>query len=398
MDFRLSKHSIDTHNLPVDEIYLLIREADDSYQPYLATEKETIENAVNAILEPDFFHFSLKPINWLTAAQQYEILSQEQGLLKPILLQKNKKYQKDNSLVARILTQDTEQVTLLQADLNSNQDLFLQIIEFARRLWELNNNNLLLSTTYYSRSNAYPLKENLARLFKREKQRKAPEQKELGEVLDRCVANSCCFEMSEMSAPGNAEADTSTAAESDNDLRALAQRIRNEIAELQRKNGVNILFEELGRDFFQTLGQLPHIELSRLLIDEHFRILLPDANGMEIKMPVLSKVVYFLFLRHPEGIRLKEISDYQNELEELYMTISGRSNLQQMKQSIADLCDAENGSLNQKISRINAAFRENLLTDIALHYSITGPRGEKKRIPLESDKISLTPELQRCRK
>ena len=51
-------------------------------------------------------------------------------------------------------------------------------------------------------------------------------------------------------------------------------------------------------------------KISRLIITPRKRLILSDY-GVEVKMEPLHKAVYILFLRHPEGIRIKEISDYQ---------------------------------------------------------------------------------------
>lgn len=174
----------------------------------------------------------------------------------------------------------------------------------------------------------------------------------------------------------------------DADIENLALQVQQNLRTLHEKNGIQYLINLLGEDFLQSLQQLSARPISRLVIDSQFRILLPDYEK-EIHFPVLSKVVYLLFLNHPDGIRLKEIADYKQELRQLYLLISPRTDIQSMEQSINDLVDLESGSLNQKISRINAAFRCELEKDIAQHYLIAGPRGEKRRILLDTSKITI---------
>ncbi|MBQ8100467.1 MAG: hypothetical protein IJ169_04175 [Paludibacteraceae bacterium] len=206
-------------------------------------------------------------------------------------------------------------------------------------------------------------------------------------------------------APAAAEPMKPAAGTTDDDtLRLLAIRIRDEIAELQRRNGLHVLFSELGDDFLSSLGRLTANAPAPLRIDDRFRFLLTTevpneaavlpAGETEVEMPTLSKVVYLLFLRHPEGIRLKEIADYRDELRTLYLTLSPRSDAEAMHNSIADLTNPASGSLNQKLSRITAAFRRLLPTDMAQHYIITGPRGEARRIILDRSLVCLPPELQ----
>ncbi len=178
----------------------------------------------------------------------------------------------------------------------------------------------------------------------------------------------------------------------DRELRELANRIRNDINELQRRNGINILIELLNGEQLSKLQRQLRTEPSRLVVDDKFRILLPEYD-IEVKMPTLSKVIYLLFLRHEEGIRLKELSDYKDELRQIYLTISQRTNLASLNSSIDDLTDVESGSANQKISRIGAALRENLATELAKPYMITGEKGERRHITLNRKYVSLPTEL-----
>lgn len=178
----------------------------------------------------------------------------------------------------------------------------------------------------------------------------------------------------------------------DPELYELAERIKRDIDTLQRSNGINILMEKLnGLYILQPLDSIK-TTLSPIVIDDKFRILLPEYD-CEIECPILSKAVYILFLRHSEGIRLKEISDYADELRKIYFTISPRSNMLAQNQSINTLTDPTSGSLNQKISRISAAFRNKLNSQLVLPYIISGERGGLRKIELSTEMISLPSEL-----
>jgi len=175
-------------------------------------------------------------------------------------------------------------------------------------------------------------------------------------------------------------------------LRALAEKIKAEIDELQRQNGINILTEILSEEHKALIKQ--PVVISHMTIDSKFRIWLDDYNHLEIKIPTLCKAVYFLFLKHPEGIYLKDMWDYRYELKEIYMTISLRTNLDQMEQSIYDLVDPTSDSLQQKLSKISAAFRADLAADYAKLYTINGKRGEAYSIDLDPSDINLSQELK----
>ena len=131
----------------------------------------------------------------------------------------------------------------------------------------------------------------------------------------------------------------------------------------------------------------PTQELSRLRIS-YGRIFLTDYNNMEIKMPTLSKAVFFLFLRHPEGINFSFLPDFRDELLHLYSLISGRDDREDILRSIDDVTDPTRNSINEKCSRIKQAFLREFDDSIARNYYITGERGEAKKIQLPREKVS----------
>jgi hypothetical protein len=131
----------------------------------------------------------------------------------------------------------------------------------------------------------------------------------------------------------------------------------------------------------------PTQQLSRIHI-QFGRIFLPDYNNMEIKMPPLSKAIYMLYLRHPEGIMFSYLPDYRDELLHLYGMISGRDNREDIQRSIDDVTDPTRNSINEKCSRIKQAFLREFDDSIARNYYITGERGEAKRILLSRDLVT----------
>jgi len=124
-------------------------------------------------------------------------------------------------------------------------------------------------------------------------------------------------------------------------------------------------------------------KISRLLITKDYRIFLPDYNHLEITMTPLPKAVYFLFLKHPEGILFKHLFDYRDELMEIYMQISNRENLSEMRKSINDIVNPTKNAINEKCSRIREAFINKFDESLAKNYFITGLRLEPKRIVLD---------------
>lgn len=127
--------------------------------------------------------------------------------------------------------------------------------------------------------------------------------------------------------------------------------------------------------------------LSRLRITSDFRMFLIDYDNLEIKLPELPKAVFFLFLRHPEGIRFKELPDYYSELLEIYRKMNPIGGRFKHEQSIRDITNPCNNSINEKCARIREAFVSNFDDRLAKNYYVTGKRGEAKRVILDKSMV-----------
>lgn len=145
------------------------------------------------------------------------------------------------------------------------------------------------------------------------------------------------------------------------------------------------------------LGELvkPEVKLSRIIIHKNYDITLPDYDNMEIKMTPLVKAVFILFLKHPEGILFKELSDYREELAAIYDDIKRTTKVQGKNEEgatiysrhIVDVTNPLSNSINEKCTRIKEAFLLKFHESLAENYFITGKRGEPKRIRLPEDLI-----------
>ncbi len=160
------------------------------------------------------------------------------------------------------------------------------------------------------------------------------------------------------------------------------------------------IYEEVIREALEALAHDSNIlldnkiKISRLVIDSNYRIFLPDYGSMEIKMTTLPKSLFILFLRHPKGIVLKQLSDYETELMKIYQIISNRENISDMTDSIKRICTPLNSSVNEKLSRIREAFVRNISEKYAEYYYVSGGRGEKKQIKLDRELMSIPEELK----
>ena len=128
------------------------------------------------------------------------------------------------------------------------------------------------------------------------------------------------------------------------------------------------------------------IKLSRLIIAKDGTILLADCQK-EIKMEPIVKAVYLLFLKHPEGIAFKYLPDYRKELTDLYQKIKPFGLTERAIRSIEDVTNPLLNSINEKCSRIRAAFQTEVDASLMDQYIITGKSGEAKKISLPRDLV-----------
>ena len=120
----------------------------------------------------------------------------------------------------------------------------------------------------------------------------------------------------------------------------------------------------------------------QLVVTQDYRIVLADGANKEVKMEPLVKAVYLLFLSHPEGIVLKCLPDYRKEMTQLYLLLRPYGMTDRVLQSIEDVTNPTLNSINEKCARIRKAFSEQLPKSVARYYSISGKRGEVKKIDL----------------
>ena len=128
------------------------------------------------------------------------------------------------------------------------------------------------------------------------------------------------------------------------------------------------------------------IKLSKLRIAKDGTILLADYQK-EVKMEPIVKAVYLLFLNHPEGIAFKYLPDYRKELTDLYQKIKPFGLTERAIRSIEDVTNPLLNSINEKCSRIRAAFLSEVDPSLLEQYIITGKGGEVKKILLSRDLV-----------
>jgi len=165
-------------------------------------------------------------------------------------------------------------------------------------------------------------------------------------------------------------------------------QIEQLIEELQELNEEKLMAIGLSESALRFI--LGHVipKMSRIRITRHSKIILDDYSGREIKMDDKTKALYFLYLRHPEGLAIKDLQDFKNELLDLYQSISGRDDPDAMRQTIDNLCDPFQNNANISLSRIKKAFCEAIAGQIASNYYVEGERGGVRMISLDRSLVT----------
>ena len=128
------------------------------------------------------------------------------------------------------------------------------------------------------------------------------------------------------------------------------------------------------------------IVLSKLTIKKDSTVILSDYNK-EVKMEPIVKAVYLLFLNHPEGIAFKFLPDYRKELADIYQKIKPFGLTERAIRSIEDVTNPLLNSINEKCSRVRAAFLSEVDTTLLEQYIITGKSGEVKKVTLPRELV-----------
>lgn len=132
---------------------------------------------------------------------------------------------------------------------------------------------------------------------------------------------------------------------------------------------------------------------SPIVVNNDFKIILPDYDEVELKMSCIQKMLYMFFMRHPEGVRLKELVDHASELAAIYGCIKDCSRAEAMQKVEQYICSSD--LRNQALSKINRIVARTVKWPEANGdnpYMIAGKRGDIYRLPIGHDKINFMPQ------
>ncbi len=170
----------------------------------------------------------------------------------------------------------------------------------------------------------------------------------------------------------------------DEETKDKVAKITNQLEELKKSGQFLFALPIIKETLSNFSEELDLTSVSKIYIDSDNRVILPYFNNMEVKMSNLTKAIYLLFYKNPNGIDLQQLTLYRNQLLGLYFSISSYEDLDKLTKSVNDVVDISTKAIFTHISRIKSAFQKVMAYEVAKHYIISSDYhgGSLKYIPI----------------
>lgn len=170
----------------------------------------------------------------------------------------------------------------------------------------------------------------------------------------------------------------------DEETKDKVAKITDQLEELKKSGQFLFALPIIKETLSNFSEELDLTSVSKIYIDSDNRVILPYFNNMEVKMSNLSKAIYLLFYKNPNGIDLQQLTLYRNQLLGLYFSISSYEDLDKLTKSVDDVVDISTKAIFTHISRIKSAFQKVMAYEVAKHYIISSDYhgGSLKYIPI----------------
>ena len=147
----------------------------------------------------------------------------------------------------------------------------------------------------------------------------------------------------------------------DEDAASIVAQIKNLLGQLRIKG---ITDKEI--DTILTQQQKP----GRAYINSRGMLVLPDENGVQIKLTPMERTLYILFLRYPEGINADELWRFWDELCKIYESQMIYDDRSLIEDAVEGICDEEKVTWYTNVSRIKRKITDKLGKRAAEQYII----------------------------
>lgn len=125
-------------------------------------------------------------------------------------------------------------------------------------------------------------------------------------------------------------------------------------------------------------------DLNELFITRDYRILLPHYGNVEIELDPKTKALYFLFLRHKEGLYRKDLYQLGDELTMIMQAITHTEDLSTPKRNAIDnlISKTKSQSFDDSCAKIKKELLKVMEDNMASYYYIYGEKNQLRGIRL----------------
>lgn len=163
---------------------------------------------------------------------------------------------------------------------------------------------------------------------------------------------------------------------SNEDVELMVRQVRLLVNQLQVMGHMDLLLRAITVPTLELLRtEAARGTLSKLIITKDYRLILANGNR-EVSLSPIHRAVYLLFLHHIEGIEFKQLSEYRDELFDIYKRIMPDGDTDKMKDSVNRLTNPLDNAINEKCSRIKSAFSA-LMDEYSASYYIIGSQSAR---------------------
>ena len=162
----------------------------------------------------------------------------------------------------------------------------------------------------------------------------------------------------------------------DEDAASIAAQIKTLLRQLRTKGVTDKEIDTLLAEDYKP---------GRAYVDSTGMLVLPDENGVQIKLTPMERTLYILFLRYPEGINADELWRYWDELCDIYGSQTVYDDKDLIEDAVEGICDEEKVTWYTNVSRIKRKIIDRLGKRAAEQYIIKRAKDGLYRIEVQRE-------------